>query len=112
MVQSKSVTTPALAVLVAERAANNPWSITNRRNEGKERTSQPKLKILFVGAGTLEPSQPVSAAPSPAIPRSRLVWARCFHYRDPLKQEGASSREVGDLLDAGHRIYAGISYLR
>lgn len=29
------------------------------------------------------------------------VWARCFPYKNPLKQEGASRREVGDLWDAG-----------
>lgn len=39
-VQSKSVTTPALAAPVeAELAANSPWSIPKRRNEGKERIS-------------------------------------------------------------------------
>ena len=35
--QSKSITAPVLAVLVeVELAANNPWSIPNRRNAGKK----------------------------------------------------------------------------
>lgn len=35
--QSKSVTSPALVVLAeAELAASNPWSIPNRRNEGRK----------------------------------------------------------------------------
>lgn len=61
--QSKSVTALALAVLIeAELAANNPWSIPNRRNEGKkepaeaqdlvcwDRYLEPSLQLLVCAA--------------------------------------------------------------
>ena len=54
IVQSKSVTTPALAALAeAELAANNPWSIPNRRNEGWK-NEPAEARVLVVWAGSRE----------------------------------------------------------
>lgn len=49
IVQSKSVTAPALVVLVAELAANNPWGIPNRRNEGKKERARQSSRFRLLG---------------------------------------------------------------
>lgn len=90
-VQSKSVTCPALAAPVeAELAANNPWSIPERRKEGKKESTEAQELVWSRSPRTILPAFGVCCQSSlcstvPWHPIVQAVLGTLLSLQEPIK---------------------------